>query len=84
MLTFKGDQARDVVKSRPEIKASEHPAVDAIAFLEFADLDKSIHEDVEFLKAHPLILAETKISGWKYLVSRSDFRLRGARVSGMA
>lgn len=67
MLTFQSSQLHSLVKKRTQ--AAHHPAIEQLAALEFDDLDKSITDDVAFLKAHPLILDETKISGWKYVVS---------------
>lgn len=66
MLTFKGDDCRNLVKAR--VGASSHAALDAIAFLEFPDVAESTKQDVEFLKKHDLILKDTPVTGWIYEV----------------
>lgn len=67
MVTFNSSQLHDLVKKR--VDPAHYPAVEQLAALEFSDLDQSITEDVAFLKAHPLILKETVVSGYKYHVS---------------
>jgi len=49
-------------------------AADAIEFLEFSDLEKSVKEEVEFVKAHPLIMKETEVTGWVYHVESGKVR----------
>lgn len=66
MLTFTSAQAASLVKAR--VGHEHHAAVDAIAFQEFSDVATSVEADVAFLKAHPLILKETVISGYTYHV----------------
>lgn len=58
---------------KQRVGEEHHPAVDAIAGLEFNDLDKSIKDDVSFLKNHPLILKETVVTGYKYHVRSSSW-----------
>jgi carbonic anhydrase len=57
---------------RTRVKSSATGAgadvVDKIDFLEFTDLEDSVKDDVQWLKEHPLILAETVITGWLYHV----------------
>ncbi|KAJ3552817.1 hypothetical protein NM688_g3952 [Phlebia brevispora] len=67
MLTFTTPQLRKLVKDSDPSNPSLH-AVDEIDFLEFHELDKSIKEDVEYLKTSPLVLKETVITGWVYEV----------------
>ena len=65
MLTFTSPQLRSIVKdSDPNNKELE--VVDSIDFLEFSELEKSVKDDVEYLKANPLILQETTVTGWTY------------------
>lgn len=65
MLTFTSPQLRSIVKdSDPGNKALE--AVDSIDFLEFPELEQSVKDDVEYLKANPLLLQETTVTGWIY------------------
>ncbi|KAJ7573578.1 carbonic anhydrase [Mycena floridula] len=39
-------------------------AVDQIDFLDFLDVDDTVRKDVEFLRQHPLIRADSEITGW--------------------
>ncbi|KAJ7573569.1 carbonic anhydrase [Mycena floridula] len=41
-------------------------AIDQIDFLEFVDIDDSVKKDVEFLRGHPLIYADSEITGWTH------------------
>jgi len=63
MLTFTTPQLRDILKK-------EHPeqaaTIDQIEFLPFPHLETSVKDDVKFLKENPLVLKETKITGWVY------------------
>jgi hypothetical protein len=70
MQTFTTPQLREKLKASAEESNSEKvgAAADAIQFLEFSDLDKSVKEEVEFVKTHPLILKETEVTGWVYHV----------------
>ncbi|ODQ57809.1 hypothetical protein WICANDRAFT_85887 [Wickerhamomyces anomalus NRRL Y-366-8] len=61
MLTFKDDDLRNqLVKETGEL-------VDHWSFLPFDDLKKSVIDDLEFLKKHPLIL-DVPITGYVYHV----------------
>jgi carbonic anhydrase len=51
--------------------------VDGMDFLEFGDLEGSVKEDVAWLKAHPLILRETVVTGWLYDVDTGAVSSRG-------
>ena len=75
MLTFTSSQLRDTVK-KDDTSAEVTKAVDAIDFLEFSDLEDSLKEDVKFLQEHPLVLKETKVSGWIHHVETGKVRGR--------
>ena len=71
MLTFTTAQLQEKLKASVEgnVEAEQvAAAADAIQFLEFSDLDKSVEEEVEFVRTHPLILRETEVTGWVYHV----------------
>lgn len=68
MVTFKTPQLRErVASSAPEDKEVAR-LVETIDFHEFDDVEESVKDDVQFLKAHPLLLKETTITGWVYEV----------------
>jgi carbonic anhydrase len=64
VTTATEQQGRDAIKSK--VPKSSWALVDSMALLVFSDVDKSIREDVGFLKEHPLITKDTTITGWKY------------------
>ncbi|KZP32281.1 carbonic anhydrase [Athelia psychrophila] len=66
MLTFSTDQLRGIVKDAAPGDAAVAKQVDEIEFLEFSDIHAAVKSDVEFLKASPLVLKETEITGWTY------------------
>lgn len=71
MLTFTDEELRKkLIKNPPKPNAPNvRAAADAIAFLPITtDLHTSVKEDVDFLKEHPLVLAETKFSGFIFHV----------------
>ena len=79
MLTF------DTAGLRARVKAADPAdpalaAVDAIDFLEFAGLEESVRADVRFLQEHPLVLPETKVTGWVYEVETGKVRASSAAV----
>ena len=76
MQTFTTPQLREKLKAAAEEGGTEKvaAAADAIQFLEFSDLDRSVKEEVEFVKAHPLILKETEVTGWVYHVESGKVR----------
>ena len=80
MQTFTTGQLRERLKASTEAGDAEKvsAAADAIDFLEFSDLDKAVEEEVEFVRAHPLILKETEVTGWVYHVESGKVR-SGAR-----
>lgn len=67
MLTFSTPQLRTLVKDSDPQNA-DLSVVDSIDFLEFGDVEKSVRSDVKFLKENPLVLPETKITGWVFEV----------------
>ncbi|KAJ7770914.1 hypothetical protein DFH07DRAFT_1057966 [Mycena maculata] len=64
MITFRGSELKRLVKWANPDNSSLAKQIDAIDFLEFNDLEQSVKDDVKFLKDSPLILKETKITGW--------------------
>lgn len=65
MLTFTTPQLQDKLKESHPENAAE---IDSIDFLPFSDLEASVKSDVKFLQEHPLVLKETKVTGWVYEV----------------
>jgi carbonic anhydrase len=59
---------RQRVRENLPADRKEVAQVDGIDFLEFSNLEGSVKEDVEWLKAHPLILPGTVVTGWVYEV----------------
>lgn len=70
MQTFTTVQLREKLKASAEESDAGKvaAAADGIQFLEFSDLDRSVKDEVEFVKNHPLILKETEVTGWVYHV----------------
>ncbi|CAE7158052.1 unnamed protein product [Rhizoctonia solani] len=72
MLTFSDQDIRN------KLKEAEGPAVapyaDQIAFLSFSSLEQSVKEDVEYIKSHPLVLKDAKVSGWVHEVETGKIR----------
>ncbi|KAI0054977.1 carbonic anhydrase [Artomyces pyxidatus] len=68
MLHFHAQQLRDIVTSAAPGEASVATLINDMEFYEFSDPAASVKNDVEYLKAHPLVLKETKITGWVYEV----------------
>ena len=65
MLTMTSQAMQEHVKNAiPEARQE----IDAINFGAFPDLDKSVKDDVEYLKANPLVLKDIPITGWIYEV----------------
>ena len=65
MLSFTNEHLRSQLSEKYPNAVQE---VDSIDFLPFDDLEKSVIDDVQFLKDHPLVLDESTISGWVYEV----------------
>jgi carbonic anhydrase len=74
MLYVKGSEAKDKVKDAAPGDANIAKLVDEIDFLEFNSVEDSVRDDVEFLKNYPLILKETKITGWVYEIETGKVR----------
>ncbi|KAG8775167.1 hypothetical protein FRC12_001623 [Ceratobasidium sp. 428] len=72
MLTFSDKDIRDKIKSSDGPSAG--PYVDQIAFLPFESVEKSVEEDVQFVKSHPLVLKDAKVSGWVHEVETGKIR----------
>ncbi|TEB39039.1 carbonic anhydrase [Coprinellus micaceus] len=67
MLTFSTDQLKAIVKdAAPGDTKVEEEVEKFDSFLEFSELEQSVKGDVEFLQGNPLVLKETKITGWTY------------------
>ncbi|EPT01634.1 hypothetical protein FOMPIDRAFT_1029646 [Fomitopsis schrenkii] len=73
MTTFQTEELRARVKAADPANAALYD-VDAIDFLEFADLEKSVRDDVGWLREHPLVLPESQITGWVYEVETGKVR----------
>ncbi|ESK91243.1 carbonic [Moniliophthora roreri MCA 2997] len=67
MLTFSTDQLRDIVKKDLGVDPSK-TEIDRINFLEFGNLEENVKEDVKWLQDHPLVLKDTKVTGWIFRV----------------
>ena len=65
MLTFTDADLKSSLKQKyPEAD----PEINKLDFYPFSQLEESIKNDVAYLKSHPLVLEETKITGWVYEV----------------
>ncbi|KAF8912965.1 carbonic anhydrase [Gymnopilus junonius] len=69
MLTFTNESIRDKVKSEAPGDSTVAQAVDDIDFLAFSQVEKSVKDDVNFLKGNPLVLKDTELTGWIYDVA---------------
>ncbi|KAK7204481.1 carbonic anhydrase [Myxozyma melibiosi] len=67
MLTFKDEELHEIVKER--FGNEEYHE-----FLSFPDLEKSVKDDVEFLRESKVIKSEIPISGWIYEVETGKIR----------
>lgn len=63
MLTFENDDVREKVREDLGADASD------IDFMPFPDLERSVRDDVAFLRDSPLIAPDTEIRGFVYDVS---------------
>ncbi|KAI5123753.1 hypothetical protein M0805_000344 [Coniferiporia weirii] len=63
MLTFKDADLKASLKDKYPSATKE---IDSIDFLPIQNLEKSVVDDVNYLKKHPLILDESTITGWVY------------------
>ncbi|KAJ7789835.1 carbonic anhydrase, partial [Mycena olivaceomarginata] len=64
MVTFRGPELKRLVKWPSPCDDACAAQVDAIDFLEFKDLEKSVKDDVKLLKESPLIVEGAWITGW--------------------
>ncbi|KAK0518296.1 hypothetical protein OC835_007893 [Tilletia horrida] len=66
METFTTEQARGIVSKGLALDADSEGAkqVGALEFQEFPKVHGNVKDDVAFLKSHPLIKPDSKISGW--------------------
>ncbi|KAF9533702.1 putative carbonic anhydrase [Crepidotus variabilis] len=71
MLTFSNADIRSKIEK--DLGTSAANVAGAIDFLPFADLDKSVREDVKFLKDSPLVL-DVPIHGWVYQIEDGKIR----------
>ena len=60
MLTFTNDDLRTKLADERGVDAS------SIDFLPFPDLEQSVRDDVATIKASPLLLDGTEVTGWVY------------------
>ncbi|KAI0045951.1 carbonic anhydrase [Auriscalpium vulgare] len=74
MLTFTTQQLRDKVVAEQPGDAEVASQVSQIHFHEFPELEGAVKSDVAWLKANPLVLKETTISGWIYEVETGKIR----------
>ncbi|KAA1477005.1 carbonic anhydrase [Dentipellis sp. KUC8613] len=74
MLTFNTPQLRTIVKDAAPGDSDIAARVDDIHFHEFSNVDEAVKKDVEWLKAHPLVLKDIPITGWVYEVETGKVR----------
>ncbi|EIM83401.1 carbonic anhydrase [Stereum hirsutum FP-91666 SS1] len=74
MVTFKTPQLREIVASSAPEDKEVAKRLENIDFHEFDDVEESTKDDVKFLKAHPLLLKETTVTGWVYEVETGKIR----------
>lgn len=68
MLTFTTEQLQEIVRNASPGNSEVADAVNKIEFLEISNLEESVEADVKFLQEHPLVLEDTKVTGWVYEV----------------
>ncbi|KLO20040.1 carbonic anhydrase [Schizopora paradoxa] len=71
MLTFTNSDIKSLLEERYPAAADEVKDID---FLPFANLEQSVKDDVQFLKQHPLVLKDIRITGWIYEVETGKVR----------
>ncbi|KAH7915140.1 carbonic anhydrase [Hygrophoropsis aurantiaca] len=74
MLTFTDSTLRSKVTEAHSGDARVSEAVKSFEFGAFSELDKSVKDDVSYLKENPLVLKEGNISGWVYEVETGKIR----------
>ncbi|KAK3403377.1 carbonic anhydrase [Sordaria brevicollis] len=68
MLTFKNEDAYNVVETNLGVEAKKELEERKLDFLPFPELKQAIQEDVEFLRGTKLVKDEVPIRGWVYEV----------------
>ncbi|KAK4034231.1 carbonic anhydrase [Parachaetomium inaequale] len=74
MLTFKNEDAYQVVGKQLGQAALDELTEKKLDFLPFPELEKAVVEDVEFLRASKLVAESVVISGWVYEVETGKTR----------
>lgn len=74
MLTFKNEDATDIVRKNLGEEAVKELSTFKGDFLAFPELEAAVKDDVEFLKKSKLIPDKVKISGWIYEVETGKVR----------
>jgi carbonic anhydrase len=74
MLTFKNEDAVEIVRKNLGEEATTELAAFKDDFLPFPELEDAVKEDVEFLKASKLIPEKVTVSGWVYEVETGKVR----------
>jgi len=75
MLKCTSPDLRAIVKKAHPGDNAVAKLVDDIDFLEFGNLEESVKDDVKYLQENPLVVEETKITGWIYHVETGKVRL---------
>lgn len=63
MLTFTDADLKSTLKQK---YPSSEDEINKFDFYPFPKLEQSVKDDIAYLKSHPLILKEIKITGWVY------------------
>jgi len=71
MLTFTDADLKSTLKQQ---YPSSEDEINKFDFYPFPQLEQSVKDDIALLKSHPLILKETKITGWVYEVETGKVR----------
>ncbi|KAK4238263.1 hypothetical protein C8A03DRAFT_33716 [Achaetomium macrosporum] len=74
MLTFKNEDAYEVVREKLGQEAVEKLRQTNFDFLPFPDLEKAVVADVEYLRRSELVPRSVVISGWVYEVETGKTR----------
>lgn len=73
-VTFTSESLRQLIKDTDPGNMEVQTHLEGLDFLEFADLEQSVLDDVKFLQNNPLILKETKVTGWIHYVETGEVR----------
>ncbi|KAK0478536.1 carbonic anhydrase [Armillaria novae-zelandiae] len=71
MVTFTSPSLRRMLSDSDPENPRVADQANKIDFLEFDNLEQSVRDDVKFLKECPLVLKDTKITGWIHYVETS-------------